>query len=132
MEPGFYRGDILFLNMGKQPVRVGEVVVFNIDNRDIPIVHRVIKVHEALPGGDVSVLTKVSCCSTQSPQVQASSVWRRNVHAVKLLYLTGAVVNVSCASCKAAVSMEAMMLHSNVSQTLLLTSTSGVYVVIGR
>jgi Peptidase S24-like len=44
MEPGFYRGDILFLNMGNKPVRVGEVVVFNLDGRDIPIVHRVIKV----------------------------------------------------------------------------------------
>ena len=59
MEPGFYRGDILFLNMGHQPIRVGEVVVFNIDDRDIPIVHRVIKVHEKQPGGEVDVLTKV-------------------------------------------------------------------------
>lgn len=63
MEPGFYRGDILFLNMGHQPIRVGEVVVFNIDQRDIPIVHRVIKVHERQPGGEVDVLTKV-CSST--------------------------------------------------------------------
>lgn len=44
MEPGFYRGDILFLNMGNKPIRTGEIVVFNIDGRDIPIVHRVIKV----------------------------------------------------------------------------------------
>ena len=44
MEPGFYRGDILFLNMGYKPIRTGEIVVFNIDGRDIPIVHRVIKV----------------------------------------------------------------------------------------
>ena len=44
MEPGFQRGDILFLNMGTAPVRTGEIVVFNIDGRDIPIVHRVIKV----------------------------------------------------------------------------------------
>lgn len=59
MEPGFYRGDILFLNMGHNPVRVGEVVVFNLDNRDIPIVHRVIKVHETEPGGEIKILTKV-------------------------------------------------------------------------
>ncbi|KAF8062680.1 Sec11c [Scenedesmus sp. PABB004] len=43
MEPGFQRGDILFLHMGAAPVRTGEIVVFNIDGRDIPIVHRVIK-----------------------------------------------------------------------------------------
>ena len=64
MEPGFYRGDILFLHMGHQPIRVGEVVVFNIDERDIPIVHRVIKVHERQPGGEVDLLTKV-CSRTQ-------------------------------------------------------------------
>jgi signal peptidase len=46
MEPAFYRGDILFLNNGPSPITAGEVVVFNIDGRDIPIVHRVIKVHD--------------------------------------------------------------------------------------
>ena len=58
MEPGFYRGDILFLNMGSAPIRTGEVVVFNLGGRDIPIVHRVIKVHEKGPK-DLDILTKV-------------------------------------------------------------------------
>ncbi|CAL8471443.1 g10985 [Coccomyxa elongata] len=62
MEPAFYRGDILFLNMGKKPFRAGEVVVFNINGRDIPIVHRIIKVHEKDAGTtnskDVLILTK--------------------------------------------------------------------------
>ncbi|OEL15419.1 hypothetical protein BAE44_0023557 [Dichanthelium oligosanthes] len=44
MEPGFQRGDILFLHMNKDPIRAGEIVVFNVDERPIPIVHRVIKV----------------------------------------------------------------------------------------
>ncbi|WVY99640.1 hypothetical protein V8G54_025710 [Vigna mungo] len=44
MEPGFKRGDILFLHMSKDPIRAGEIVVFNVDGREIPIVHRVIKV----------------------------------------------------------------------------------------
>ncbi|KAJ0639366.1 putative signal peptidase I [Helianthus annuus] len=39
-----YQGDILFLRMGEDPIRAGEIVVFNIDRREIPIVHRVIKV----------------------------------------------------------------------------------------
>jgi signal peptidase len=61
MEPGFYRGDILFLNQPRQPVRTGEVVVFNTDGRDIPIVHRIIKVHQRA-GDDtqLDILTKVS------------------------------------------------------------------------
>ena len=64
MEPAFYRGDILFLYMGRKPFSAGEVVVFNINGRDIPIVHRIIKVHEKIPGSkkddDVRILTKVS------------------------------------------------------------------------
>ncbi|GAU44444.1 hypothetical protein TSUD_400150 [Trifolium subterraneum] len=31
MEPGFQRGDILFLTMSKDPIRSGDIVVFNID-----------------------------------------------------------------------------------------------------
>ncbi len=59
MEPGFHRGDILFLNLGKAPARTGEIVVFNLDGRDIPIVHRVIKVHERAGGEHLDILTKV-------------------------------------------------------------------------
>ncbi|KAG5150098.1 hypothetical protein JHK82_016979 [Glycine max] len=58
MEPGFKRGDILFLHMSKDPIRAGEIVVFNVDGREIPIVHRVIKVHEREDTGEVDVLTK--------------------------------------------------------------------------
>ncbi|XP_073106039.1 uncharacterized protein [Elaeis guineensis] len=58
MEPGFQRGDILFLQMSKDPIRAGEIVVFHVDGRDIPIVHRVIKVHEQQDTGEVNILTK--------------------------------------------------------------------------
>ncbi|GMI34490.1 hypothetical protein TrCOL_g1259 [Triparma columacea] len=57
MEPAFQRGDILFLNNQDTPIRVGEIVVFKIKDRDIPIVHRVLKVHES-PSGVVELLTK--------------------------------------------------------------------------
>ncbi len=57
MEPAFQRGDILFLNNNDDPIRVGEIVVFKIKERDIPIVHRVMKVHEK-PDGSVEVRTK--------------------------------------------------------------------------
>lgn len=47
MEPAFHRGDLLFLtNYPDEPVRVGEIVVFKVEGRDIPIVHRVLKLHE--------------------------------------------------------------------------------------
>jgi hypothetical protein len=47
MEPAFFRGDLLFLtNYQSEPIRVGEVCVFKIRERDIPIVHRIHAVHE--------------------------------------------------------------------------------------
>lgn len=44
MEPGFYRGDILLLN-NPQQLYVGDVVVFKLEDRTIPIVHRAIDLH---------------------------------------------------------------------------------------
>ena len=42
MEPGFQRGDILFLENNTEELIIGDVVVFKIKGRDIPIVHRVL------------------------------------------------------------------------------------------
>eukprot|EP00055_Hartaetosiga_balthica_P003154 m.6703 g.6703 ORF g.6703 m.6703 type:complete len:237 (-) comp2637_c0_seq1:135-845(-) len=58
MEPAFQRGDLLFLSYHKDiPIRVGEIIVFKVNGRDIPIVHRIIKVHED-NDGNVKFLTK--------------------------------------------------------------------------
>ncbi len=46
MEPGFHRGDILFLSLTEAPFVPGDVTVFSIEGRDIPIVHRTHNVHE--------------------------------------------------------------------------------------
>ena len=50
MEPAFYRGDILFLGQGTPstwyPLVVGDVVVFKLKDREIPIVHRLLEIHE--------------------------------------------------------------------------------------
>ena len=57
MEPAYYRGDIIFLHMGTTPYRAGDICIFKLGGRDIPIVHRVVKVHEK-PSGAVDLLTK--------------------------------------------------------------------------
>ncbi|KAL1132587.1 hypothetical protein AAG570_010539 [Ranatra chinensis] len=58
MEPAFHRGDLLFLtNYQDDPIRVGEIVVFKVEGRDIPIVHRVLKLHEKR-NGTVKFVTK--------------------------------------------------------------------------
>eukprot|EP00126_Sphaerothecum_destruens_P002636 Sdes_comp16064_c0_seq1m5272 len=58
MEPAFYRGDLLLLsNDLEERVDIGEIVVFKIRDREIPIVHRVIKIHEGT-NGQIKYLTK--------------------------------------------------------------------------
>ena len=48
MEPAFYRGDLLFLtNFESEPLNVGDITVFKIDDREIPIVHRVLRIHQS-------------------------------------------------------------------------------------
>src|SRR5579871_1169376 len=57
MEPIFHRGDLLVLSNRKKLVDVGDVVVYNVKGRDIPIVHRVIKQHTTnAKGGDKQFL----------------------------------------------------------------------------
>lgn len=47
MEPAFKRGDLLFLTLqDNDPIMVNNICVFKLPGRDIPIVHRVIKVHQ--------------------------------------------------------------------------------------
>ncbi|KAH9614331.1 hypothetical protein KSS87_021966 [Heliosperma pusillum] len=58
MEPAFRRGDILFLNLNKSPYHAGEILVFKLKDKDIPIVHRVIKVHRQRNSDQVHLLTK--------------------------------------------------------------------------
>ena len=42
MEPGYYRGDMLFVSHWDEPLAAGDVVVYSIRTQAIPIVHRVI------------------------------------------------------------------------------------------
>ncbi|KAK4991251.1 Signal peptidase complex catalytic subunit [Elasticomyces elasticus] len=43
MEPAFERGDLLFLWNRGMNTQVGEIVVYNVKEKDIPIVHRVVR-----------------------------------------------------------------------------------------
>ncbi len=46
MEPSFKRGDLLFLTLMDEPIRIGDITVFKIAGKDIPIVHRVLELHD--------------------------------------------------------------------------------------
>jgi signal peptidase len=58
MEPGFHRGDILFLSLTETPFQPGDVTVFQIEGRDIPIVHRAHNVHENFERNHLAMVTK--------------------------------------------------------------------------
>eukprot|EP01126_Amoeba_proteus_P019853 TRINITY_DN2032_c0_g1_i1.p1 TRINITY_DN2032_c0_g1~~TRINITY_DN2032_c0_g1_i1.p1 ORF type:complete len:192 (-),score=18.46 TRINITY_DN2032_c0_g1_i1:606-1181(-) len=57
MEPGFSRGDLLFLYQSDAPFSIGEITVFTFNQRDIPIVHRILEVHRT-PDGTFNMLTR--------------------------------------------------------------------------
>jgi signal peptidase I len=43
MEPAFQRGDLLFLWNRAYPTSIGDIVVYKVQGKDIPIVHRVVR-----------------------------------------------------------------------------------------
>eukprot|EP00796_Vickermania_ingenoplastis_P011365 gene11365-7871_t len=59
MEPGYYRGDLLLLQRRPDsPVRVGDIIVYHLHGRSIPIVHRVLRLHRRERDGKTLYLTK--------------------------------------------------------------------------
>lgn len=58
MEPTFFKGDILTLAIPDEPYQIGDIVVFKIPGREIPIVHRILELHTEPTTGEQQVLTK--------------------------------------------------------------------------
>ncbi|KXN70020.1 hypothetical protein CONCODRAFT_7486, partial [Conidiobolus coronatus NRRL 28638] len=57
-EPTLYRGDLIFQHLDSSPFRIGELVVFRLPGRPIPIVHRILKLHVDAKTGKEFILTK--------------------------------------------------------------------------
>ncbi|WFD35684.1 signal peptidase I [Malassezia cuniculi] len=58
MEPGFQRGDLLFLTNYDSPIQVGEITVYRTTGSSVPIVHRVIETHYVENKNKQILLTK--------------------------------------------------------------------------
>lgn len=54
MEPAFQRGDLLFLWNRDKTAEVGEIVVYSVKGKDIPIVHRVVRSFHNSPSSSTS------------------------------------------------------------------------------
>ncbi|KAJ3325688.1 Signal peptidase complex catalytic subunit S11A [Boothiomyces sp. JEL0866] len=58
MTPAFVRGDLLFLALTSAPLKVGDITVYKIKGHAIPIVHRILEIHEETETGKIKLLTK--------------------------------------------------------------------------
>ncbi|KAK5084488.1 Signal peptidase complex catalytic subunit [Lithohypha guttulata] len=68
MEPAFQRGDLLFLWNRDVGAEVGEIVVYNVKGKDIPIVHRVVRKHVTVPVSGVEA-TENGTMSLSGPKL---------------------------------------------------------------
>lgn len=58
MEPAFQRGDILFLWNRNEKSKVGDIVIYEVEGKSIPIVHRVLREHHSEEKKKQLLLTK--------------------------------------------------------------------------
>ncbi|EAU35911.1 signal sequence processing protein SEC11 [Aspergillus terreus NIH2624] len=66
MEPAFQRGDLLFLENRRPRAEIGEIVVYNVRGKDIPIVHRVVRTYPEIEGKTKQVKEISDASSTPS------------------------------------------------------------------
>ncbi|KAL4870944.1 hypothetical protein BDV12DRAFT_207135 [Aspergillus spectabilis] len=60
MEPAFQRGDLLFLWNRTPRAEIGEIVVYNVKGKDIPIVHRVVRTFPEVEGKREKTIKEVT------------------------------------------------------------------------
>ncbi|KAJ5625766.1 signal peptidase complex catalytic subunit SEC11C [Penicillium lagena] len=60
MEPAFQRGDLLFLWNRSPRADIGEIVVYNVRGKDIPIVHRVVRTLPEVEGSSVKKVKEIT------------------------------------------------------------------------
>ncbi|CAI5755723.1 unnamed protein product [Candida verbasci] len=79
MEPAFQRGDILFLWNRNNLQKVGDIVVYEIEGKNIPIVHRVMREHHnfekqlLLTKGDNNAVDDISLYSKKQQYLNSKT-----------------------------------------------------------
>ena len=121
MEPGLQRGDILFLTLFSEPFKPGDVVVFQIEGRDIPIVHRMLNVHETADG-KLAMLTKGD----------NNQVDDRGLYAARQLFLSKKEIMGRAQAYLPYVGMVTIWLNDYPWLKYVLIGSMGFFVIIGR
>ncbi|ERF69409.1 Signal peptidase complex catalytic subunit sec11 [Endocarpon pusillum Z07020] len=92
MEPAFQRGDLLFLWNRDHTAEVGEIVVYKVKGKDIPIVHRVVRSFHTVSGNPLvqgkSKSEKVGAADT-APKAQLLTKGDNNIADDTELYARG-------------------------------------------
>jgi signal peptidase I len=83
MEPAFQRGDLLFLTMSSEPIRAGDITVFKIKGKEVPIVHRVIELHDELKMLNWPCLVQKQESSTYWPR-EIITMWMIEVYIIQV------------------------------------------------
>lgn len=92
MEPAFQRGDLLFLWNRDQTAEVGEIVVYNVKGKDIPIVHRVVRSFHTSRSGPLKadpLAKEKSALDDRVPQTKLLTKGDNNVADDTELYARG-------------------------------------------
>jgi len=84
MSPFFWRGDILIVKgVGEQELKIGDVIVFSVPGRQIPIVHRLVEVNQ-----DTTYQTKGDANMDQHPwetSIQFTQIKGKQIFILPLL-----------------------------------------------
>ena len=89
MEPAFQRGDLLFLWNRDQTAEVGEIVVYNVKGKDIPIVHRVVRSYHTLSSSPPGKSQKEATIPSTTPRTKLLTKGDNNVADDTELYAQG-------------------------------------------
>ena len=122
MEPAFQRGDILLLSNTDDTIHVGDIVVFKVKDRDIPIVHRCIQAHSNQRDGTLSLLTKGD----------NNNVTDRGLYAPGQLWLGREDIIGKAVGCVRHVGMTTILLNDYPSLKYLLVGLMGLLVLTNK
>ena len=123
MEPAFQRGDVLLLDNRPSVLEVGDIVVFKIAGRDVPIVHRVLRRHVRNgTSGDVDYLTKGD----------NNNIDDRNLYATGQLWLSRPEIVGRAVAYSPFIGMVTILLNDYPAMKYLLVGIMGLFVLTGK
>lgn len=124
MEPAFQRGDILMLSNRRDEVLAGDIVVFKVFGREIPIVHRVLRVHTTGQG--------VNATSDYLTKGDNNPVDDRNLYAADQLWLRRTEIMGTAVASIPYIGYVTILLQDYPVLKYALVSIMGIFVLTGK